>query len=240
MPLFELVFKVIHDCPYGNFSRKFPSLKLYFWCNGDHDILEIASVGEEEKAQVMDGLAHLDEIIDQTYENERLHLIVKKCSCVYEGSISQVIDEFNILHLLPVIHDGGWEYYRAIVFRHEDINQLFQQFDEKGYQYEIIRKVPFEGMISSTLTFTADAVFSSLTQKQLAALLVAHSNGYYQFPRQTNVKNLAALKHIPRTTFQEHLQKAEGKLVSSIIPFLQLYAHLPSEVKQELASSILP
>ncbi len=138
------------------------------------------------------------------------------------------------MHLSPVIHERGWEYYRAIVFRHDDIDSLFKRFDEKGYQYEIIRKAPFDGMISSTLTLTADAIFSSLTEKQLAALLMAHSNGYYQFPRQTNVKNLAAMKHVPRTTLQEHLQKAESKLVSSLMPFLQLYAHLPSEVKQRL------
>ncbi len=236
MTLFELVFKVIHDCPFGNFSRKFPSLKMFFWCNGDHDVIEIVSVSSNDEEQVMEELTQLSGIIEQTFEKGRIHLIVKQCACKYEGTISDLIDEFSILHLLPVIHDEGWEYYRTIVFRHEDIDNLFQRFDEKGYQYEIIRKAPFEGVISGSLTLTADALFSSLTEKQLAALVIAHSNGYYNFPRQTNVKNLAALKRIPRTTFQEHLQKAESKLLTSLIPFLQLYVHLPMEVKHRLTS----
>ncbi|MFX1319208.1 MAG: helix-turn-helix domain-containing protein [Promethearchaeota archaeon] len=232
MPLFELVFKVIHDCPFGNFSRRFPSLKMYFWCNGDHDVIEIVSVSQDSEAQVMEELAQLEGIIEQTYEKGRIHLIVKQCSCQYEGTISELIDEFHILHLLPVVHDEGWEYYRAIVFQHDDIDRLFQRFDEKGYRYEIIRKAPFEGVISSSLALTADALFSGLTEKQLAALVTAHSNGYYDFPRQTNVKDIAAKKRVPRTTFQEHLQKAESKLLSSLMPFLQLYVHIPLEIKQ--------
>jgi hypothetical protein len=49
------------------------------------------------------------------------------------------------------------------------------------------------------------------------------------------VKDIAAKKKIPRTTFQEHLQKAESKLLSSLMPFLQLYVHIPLEVKQRRA-----
>ncbi|MDO8124329.1 MAG: helix-turn-helix domain-containing protein [Candidatus Hermodarchaeota archaeon] len=239
MPLFELVFKVIHDCPYGNFSRKFPTMKFYLWCNGENDVIEVASIGKEDYDLVMEELEKFAGIKEQTYENGHVHLIVKQCSCQYGGSISEVIDEFRILHLSPVILDGGWEYFRVIVFRHENIDKLFQRFDEKGYEYEIVRKAPFDGMISSSLTLTADALFSSLTEKQQAALITAHSNGYYRFPRQTNVKNLAAMKRIPRTTFQEHLQKAESKLVSSLVPFLQLYVHLPTDVKQRLVTTIL-
>ncbi len=239
LPLFELVFKVVHDCPFGNFSRKFPSLKMFFWCNGEHDVIEVASVDEPEQALVMEELAKLPGIIEQTYEKNRIHLILKQCSCHYKGTISELIDEFNILHLSPVIYIRGWEYYRVIVFRHEDIDRLFERAVENGYEYEIVRKAPFDGMISNTLTLTADALFSNLTKKQLRALLMAHSNGYYQFPRQTNVKNLAAMKRVPRTTLQEHLQKAESKLVSSLVPFLQLYMHLPIEIKDRLAPNAL-
>jgi predicted DNA binding protein len=172
---------------------------MFIWCNNDHDIIEIISVGRKDEAEIMEELKQLSGIVEQTYEKGRIHLIVKQCACQYEGSITQLLDEFSMLQLHPVVHDEGWEYYRAIVFHHEDIDRLFQRFDEKGYQYEIIRKAPFEGVISSSMTLTADALFSSLTEKQLSALVMAYSNGYYQFPRQTNVKDLAAMKKVPRT-----------------------------------------
>lgn len=234
MPLYELVFKVIHDCPFGNFSRRFPSLKMFFWCNGEHDVIEVVSVSKEERPAVMEELSKLPGIIEQTFANGKVHLIVRRCSCPIESSVGQVLEDFNILQFSPVVHDQGWEFYRVITFHHKDIDRLFQRFDEKGFEYEIIRKAPFEGLIASSLTLTADALFSNLTKKQITALLTAHSNGYYRFPRKTNVKTIAQQKHVPRTTFQEHLQKAENKIVSSLVPFLQLYAYMPTEKQQRL------
>lgn len=38
---------------------------------------------------------------------------------------------------------------------------------------EILRKVDFDGFIASSLTLTADALFSDLTEKQMDALLTA-------------------------------------------------------------------
>lgn len=236
MPLFELVFKVIHDCPFGRVSQKFPTLKMFIWCNGEHDIIEVVNVARKEQAIVMEELAQLPGIIEQTSDNGKVHLIVKRCYCSIEDSVGQILDDFNILQLSPVIHYQGWEFYRVITFHHEDIDRLFQQFNEKGFDYEIVRKIPFDGLIASSLTLTADALFSPLTEKQMTALLAAHSNGYYRFPRGTNVKTLAELKRVPRTTFQEHLRKAEIKLVSSLVPYLQLYAHLPIDRKQRLAT----
>jgi hypothetical protein len=53
------------------------------------------------------------------------------------------------------------------------------------------------------------------------ALLV---RGYYQTPRRVNVQTIADRAGVPRTTLQEHLNKAENKLIASIVPQIQLYA----------------
>lgn len=56
---------------------------------------------------------------------------------------------------------------------------------------EILRKVDFDGFIASSLTLTADALFSDLTEKQMDALLTAYSNGYYSLPRKANVQDIS-------------------------------------------------
>ena len=48
MPLSEVVFKVMHDCPFSNISRNFPSLKMFVWCNREHEIVEIVVEKPEE------------------------------------------------------------------------------------------------------------------------------------------------------------------------------------------------
>jgi hypothetical protein len=81
---------------------------------------------------------------------------------------------------------------------------------------------------------SADALFSGLTEKQMEAILAAHRNGYYNLPRAADVKAIAAKKKVPRTTFQEHLMKAENKLISALIPNIELYYHASPERKKNL------
>jgi hypothetical protein len=109
-----------------------------------------------------------------------------------------------------------------------------QRLEERGFVFDIVRKVPFDGFIASSLTLTADALFSHLTEKQIDALLTAYSHGYYRLPRKTDVQTIASKKRVPRTTFQEHLKKAENKLVSSVIPYIQLYKRASPEKRGRL------
>ncbi len=50
-----------------------------------------------------------------------------------------------------------------------------QRLEAKGFVFDVVRKVPFDGFIASSLTLTADALLSNLTEKQTDALLTAYS-----------------------------------------------------------------
>jgi predicted DNA binding protein len=172
-------------------------------------------------------LATLQDIVERSSDRDKLQYVVKRCHCKEQPSVSSHIDAFDLLQIPPIVYSQGWEYYRIIAFRHDHIDALLRDFDEHGFQFEIMRKQPFKGFVSSSMTLTADALFADLTQKQIGAVLTAYANGYYQFPRRANVKLIAAQRRVPRTTFQEHLHKAEGKIVASLLPYLQLYSHVP-------------
>lgn len=69
---------------------------------------------------------------------------------------------------------------------------LLQRLEEKGFVFEVLRKVPFDGFVASSLTLTVDALFSDLTEKQMDAFLTAYSNGYYKLPRKADVTTIAS------------------------------------------------
>jgi predicted DNA binding protein len=52
-----------------------------------------------------------------------------------------------------------------------------------------------------------------LTEKQLWAFRSASASGYYEFPRQTTLGKLAERAGVSRPTFEEHIRKAENKLL---------------------------
>jgi predicted DNA binding protein len=78
-------------------------------------------------------------------------------------------------------------------------------------------------MVSDTL-ITLNSLVNRLTEKQVDAIVAAYNSGYCQTPRRVNVEKVAERTGVPRTTLQEHLNKAENKLISSIIPQMQLYS----------------
>ena len=234
MPLSEIVFKVSHDCPFSNISRKFPSLQMFSWCNRDHDVFELIVEEQEAYSSVMEEISKFDGIIETSSDDHTVHLVTTNCSCNKENSVNINIDAFNLLLVPPMIYEQGWEYYRVIAFRHEDWQGLLHRLQELGFVVELLRKVPFDGFIASSLTLTADALFSNVTEKQMDALLTAYSHGYYRLPRKADVQTIASKKRVPRTTFQEHLKKAENKLITSLVPYINLFKHAPAEKRIRL------
>lgn len=61
-----------------------------------------------------------------------------------------------------------------------------------------------------------DAVTRLLTPRQHEVLLLAYTNGYYDWPRGKTGEELADELDVTYATFSEHLRKAERKLVSLV------------------------
>ncbi len=62
-----------------------------------------------------------------------------------------------------------------------------------------------------------DSVMSSLTLKQRQALVTAFGLGYYNVPRRVSSQTIARLLKMDKSTFAEHLRKAERRIVKSVI-----------------------
>lgn len=58
--------------------------------------------------------------------------------------------------------------------------------------------------------------------RQLEALRLAVDNGYYEQPRGTSIEELATQTTVARATFEEHLRKAENKLITNAGQFIRL------------------
>lgn len=56
-------------------------------------------------------------------------------------------------------------------------------------------------------------IHPELTDKQKAAIKLAIEEGYYKIPRQIDVKDLAKKSKLAFSTYQNHLRKAESKLI---------------------------
>jgi predicted DNA binding protein len=238
--MFEVVFKSAYDGFYSNLSRRFPSFRKFFWCNYSNDIIEILVDDPEEYRLVMDEVAKYKPsgIIEESLDQMKFHLVVKNCTCTDENTVGKYMGSLDVLHVFPVITEKGWEYHRVLFFKHEDFEELVQRLTENGFIIEILRKVPFDAYIGGSLALNTDTLMSDLTEKQVDALLTAYKYGYYYLPRKADVQTIADKIQVPRTTFQEHLKKAENKLMAALVPYVQMFKHSTSDQKKRLKITV--
>jgi O-6-methylguanine DNA methyltransferase len=71
---------------------------------------------------------------------------------------------------------------------------------------------------------TSPLFLPDLTKKQARALQAATDAGYYEFPRRVTMDEVGPALNISRSTFQEHLHRAEGHLVRAMLPLIRIRA----------------
>jgi len=104
------------------------------------------------------------------------------------------------IHVKPITMADGYEVHTVISTRPKGIAKLLKELGDLG---EIkLLKVGNLG----------DEPKGNLTDKQLKALEIAMSHGYYKWPRQATLESLASKTGLSRRAFQESLRKAESKV----------------------------
>jgi len=46
----------------------------------------------------------------------------------------------------------------------------------------------------------------------------------WKIPKKMTAEEIAQKHHVPRTTFEEHLRKAESKILRAIAPYVRMYS----------------
>ena len=110
----------------------------------------------------------------------------------------------------------GVEHYQ-ITGESPDLQELLKVLGEKG-EVEVLS-------IREAAEVEDEAPASpiaGLTDKQVEALVLAHQEGYYQWPRVRSASDLAEHLGLSSSAFLDHLRHAEAKLIGSVMSDLSL------------------
>ncbi len=228
MTLYETAFRLQHDCPFNDLSKQHPELVMSSWCNSEMDVLEITADDPAALDELSNDLHAVEKalktkILRKSNSNRNVQIVVQHCGCEnVPAPVSPVFEKNNCLELQPAIYKGGWEYYRLISFSETDLKRVFSTL-EKYCNLEVISRRPISsGAVKETMLVSTSSLFGGLTRKQVQALVFALENGYYQVPKRVTTEEMAAKLRLPRTTYEEHLRKAEGKVLRSMAPYITM------------------
>lgn len=221
MSMYETSIRVKHECPYREISERYPDLTLREWPLSDCQVLEITSETTPTE-ELLDDINRIGTVLHESKDDDRYHVVTQSCLCSLEQSIIHRFEEHNCLYQSPTIYRQGWEHYTVVAFDSADIRELLGDL-RSDREIELLSKTSIsETQIPHSMLAPANQLFEDITDRQLAALQLALERGYYEQPRKTSLRDLAEQTAVARSTYEEHLRKAENKLLTNAGQFLRL------------------
>ncbi|ELZ21340.1 helix-turn-helix domain-containing protein [Natrinema limicola] len=221
MGLYEASFRVKHECPYREISEHYPDLTIREWYLSDCQVIELTSP-ESPADELLEEIDQIGTLLHKSVDDSGLHVVTQSCLCSLEDSIIDRFEQYNCLYQPPTVHRQGWEHYTVIAFDESDVRALLQDLEDDR-DIEVLSKTAItEQQIPHSMLAPVDQLFDDVTERQLAALRLALERGYYEQPRKTSLRELAEQTAVARSTYEEHLRKAENKLLTNAGQFLRL------------------
>jgi len=207
--------KIKHDCTIGNRCEKFKcisySLPLGNWHDKNFEYTSERHTLEGNEKNIKEFLKDLKKdkrVINVEISKNTLFFIGKR----KKEKIPSSHWNPKIFFIKPVFVDkSGYEYWEIASWKREVITDFIKGLErEKGLSLEIqkIQEVKLDDI-------HFPHVMPKLSPKQKRAFELAIEHGYYIFPRKIGLEKLAKTMKVSVSTFQEHLRKAEEKIIPS-------------------------
>lgn len=111
---------------------------------------------------------------------------------------------------LPKMVDGHEE-WSVLIYAHR--RDVFETLDTIRAERDADISVERIAGVESPMSHSMDERERHLSARQQEALALARERGYYEWPREVTAGELATELGVAKTTFLEHLRRAESKLL---------------------------
>jgi predicted DNA binding protein len=213
--MYEVVMRVEQPGAYAEATAG-TDTTVELWCNDHCDLLHVSGAeGEAVVAHVEDAVG-VRERIDEG--DERL-LITDACLKKRDEHIETTLATHDCLLVPPLRYADGAKWCRVLALDSEHLTAFYRDLTAE-FSVTVEAKREVESVAADRPLLTLDSAFPELSPRQREALLAAVEMGYYRIPRDVTTADVAAELGIERRTLEEHLRRAENKLVAAFADYL--------------------
>ncbi|AGK60889.1 putative DNA binding protein [Archaeoglobus sulfaticallidus PM70-1] len=134
------------------------------------------------------------------------------------SSSSTFYENIFALEMMPsniVIHNGN-EYWTILIYD-KNLSMTLEKLNEiEELEYEVLG-IENVKALDEGFRDVIDEISSSLSSKQKKVLIGAYMDGYFEYPKKTNLSSIANRFGIAKSTCLHHIRIAEQKILSRII-----------------------
>jgi len=210
-----LKLKIKHNCTIATRCEKFKcisySLPLGNWrekgfnCTSERHTLE----GDQENIKKFVRDLKKDKRIKNLEIDENTIFLIGKS----KEKIPSSFYNQKMFFAKPIFVDKrGYEYWEVGSYDKNVLNKFLDGLEKQNYEH--LEVLQFKNIKLNNIYFPA--IMPELTEKQKRAFELAVENGYYDIPKRADLKKLAQIMKISVATYQEHLKRAEAKIIPKL------------------------
>lgn len=216
--MYEATFRIEGEGAYAAATAN-TDATVELWCNDHCDLLYVTDGATDEI------LAHVRTHVgvqDLLRRPNELVVVTTECLQQYEsGLIETYLARHNCLLLPPLRYANGAKSCRVLALDPSALTACYRDLIEDGFSVEVERKREIETVAHDAPLLTLDGVLPDLSPRQREIFGTAYDDGYYEIPRETTTEAIAEDVGIERRTAEEHLRRAENKLVTALIEYVR-------------------
>ncbi|AFZ71395.1 helix-turn-helix domain-containing protein [Natronobacterium gregoryi] len=212
--MYEATFVVADSSVYTDPTED-ADCRVELWCNEHSDLLyATGSRLEPLLSRVRDTVG----IEEQVEGNGEAVVITSSCFKEHdETHVDRYLETHNCLLVPPLRYEDGRKQCRILALDPSSLTDLYVDLLEDDFALDVRSKREITIPSHSSPLSTLDDALPELTDRQREVLSLAVERGYYELPRETTTRELAGDFDLSRRTVEDHLRRAERKLLTTLV-----------------------
>ena len=226
--MFHITLRLKLQGDFNKFTADHPGVSLFYWCNFNYDFYELKCLKSEElelaiRFFLTSTRKSGSSLRTKIAAGDDSSIFVMKCCHRKKETIGEIVQKFNCLPIMPYITNQGWSIVNAVCLDQKQLSPMLFRLGKLGETKVGARRSIGPELVNEYLMVPIGNLTSTLTEKQAESLLTAVDLGYYQVPRKTKFEEIAKSAKVSKATYEEHVRKAENKIITAAAPYLSLF-----------------
>mgnify|MGYP002063779088 CR=1 FL=1 len=207
--------KIKHDCVIGNRCEKFGVTTT----GTPFNVFVEKGVTHSPQVQTLQGdEKNVKDFIKDLKKDKRItHLEVEGNTIFFieirKEKIPATFHHIKLIFVKPVFVDKeGYEYWEVASWKKSILTDFIANMEKEVGKVEVLK---IEETKLTDIYFAH--LLPKLTSNQKRAIELAFENGFYAWPKRTDLGELAKIMKVSVPTYREHLKRAEEKLMPDLI-----------------------
>jgi len=214
--MFEATFRIDHASPYADVTAE-RDVHVEMWCNQHCDLVYVSG---DDVSPPVETFRETIGIQDIVYKDGEAILITESCLLNYRDDLLEgYLHPHQCLSLPPLTYSDGALFARVLALSEEQLTGVYNDIRD-NHRVTVEAKREIRSIVPDIPILMLDTALPSLSDGQQRALSTAVDAGYYEIPRESTTGEIAEELGISRRTFEEHLRRAENKIVKNILKYL--------------------